>query len=86
MKRLQSLLLTIAILCPLSFEARGDMFGADVAVLGQILQQNILQLVELKKMLQAGDDTLGLLQDINRGINDSLRMAQTLGTCQGVRP
>ena len=61
------------------FNARGAPFGADVAVLAQILQQAILQLAELRSILKSGKDTLGLLEDINRGINDSLRMAETLG-------
>ncbi len=59
--------------------ARADIWGADVAVLAQILQQTILQLAELKAILQSGNDTLGLLQEVNRGINDSLHMAETLG-------
>ena len=80
MKRLlQKLVLVVGLFLPVSFEARGDMFGGDVAVLMQILQQTVLQLAELKSILQSGDDTLGLLQDVNRGINDSLHMAQTLG-------
>ena len=59
--------------------ANADLFGTDTAVLTQILQQTILQLAELKSILQSGSDTLGLLQEVNRGINDSLRMAETLG-------
>lgn len=68
-----------SLLLPISFKARGDMFGGDVAVLMQILAQAIQQLAQLKSILQNGEDTLGLLQDINRGINDSLHMAETLG-------
>jgi hypothetical protein len=69
-----------AVLCftaPIS--VRADFWGADVAVLAQILQNAILQLSELKAILQSGQDTFGLLQDINRGINDSLRLAERLG-------
>ncbi len=69
----------VQFLLPVSYEARGDIWGADVAVLAQILQQTILQLAELRSILQSGKDTFGLLEDINRGINDSLRMANTLG-------
>jgi len=58
--------------------AHADMFGADVGVLLQILAEDIEQLVQLKQMLQNGRDTLGLLQDINRGINDSLRIIQSI--------
>jgi hypothetical protein len=78
----RALTIAVAGLFPLlqfSNEARGDVWGADVAVLAQILQQTILELAQLKSILQSGNDTLGLLQDINRGINDSLRMADTLG-------
>lgn len=60
-------------------QARADIWGADVAVLGQILQQAILQLAQLKQILQSGQDTLGLIQDINRGINDSLNLLKTMG-------
>ena len=59
--------------------ARADFWGADVAVLAQILEQTILELTELKSILSTGSDTLGLLQEVNRGINDSMNMAQTLG-------
>jgi hypothetical protein len=59
--------------------ARADMFGGDIAVLAQILVQTIQELAQLKSILQSGQDTLNLLQDINRGINDSMQMAQTLG-------
>jgi hypothetical protein len=59
--------------------ANADMFGGDILILTQILTQAIAQLAQLKQILQSGNDTLGLLHDINRGINDSLRMAQTLG-------
>jgi hypothetical protein len=69
----------MCLIFPVSFKARCDMFGGDIAVLAQILQQTIMQLAELKKMLQTGNDTLGLLQDVNRGINDSLRLAESLG-------
>lgn len=58
--------------------ARADIWGADVAVLTQILAQAIQQLAELKALLDNGKDTLGLLQDINRGINDSLGLMRTI--------
>lgn len=58
--------------------ARADLFGTDTAVLTQILAQAIQQLAELKALLDNGKDTLGLLQDINRGINDSLGLMRTI--------
>jgi hypothetical protein len=54
------------------------MFGGDVAVLVQILANALKQLVELQKMVENGQDTLGLLRDINRGINDSLSLIDSL--------
>lgn len=79
MKKIKWVCLGMAVLLSVSSPAWGDLFGTDTAVLSQILQQAILQLAELKSILQSGKDTLGLLEDINRGINDSLQMAETLG-------
>lgn len=76
-KQLSVVLLTMGLAFPLG--VRADVFGADVAVLTQILAETIQQLIQLKSILQNGRDTLSLLQDINRGINDSLRLAETLG-------
>jgi hypothetical protein len=59
--------------------ATADMFGGDVVVLTQILANALSQLAELKSIVSSGSDTLGLMQSINRGMNDSLAMAQTLG-------
>ncbi len=61
-----------------TYEVRRQPFTL-LAVLMQILQQTIQQLEQLRMILESGQDTLNLLQDINRGINDSLRMAQTIG-------
>lgn len=70
-------LLVSFVLTPLS--SRADLFGGDVAVLTQILLQAMKQLVELQKIVQSGEDSLNLMRDINRGINDSLRVVDTLG-------
>lgn len=58
--------------------ARADLFGGDVAVLTQILAENIKQLIELEKILSNGRDNLDLLREINRGINDSLNLIRTI--------
>lgn len=78
-KRLCALFTALGLLLPVPQVARADLFGADAAILAQILANALQQLAQLREILQAGNDTLGLLQDINRGINDSLRMAETLG-------
>lgn len=81
MKRLKKM--TFLILLTMSFAftkpAYGDMFGGDVVVLTQILANAIKQLIEMQKVVQSGQDTLGLLRDINRGINDSLRVVDSIG-------
>lgn len=79
--RQQSIALGCALVVslPISNTARADFFGVDVAVLSQILQQSILQLTELRSILKSGEDTFGLLEEINRGINDSIQMAETNG-------
>lgn len=59
--------------------SRADLFGGDVAVLTQILVQTIKQLYELQRIVQNGQDTLNLMRDINRGINDSLKLVESLG-------
>lgn len=59
-------------------QARADMFGGDVAVLVQILAQAIQQLAQLRAILGTGKDTLGLLEDINRGLRDGLSIIQII--------
>jgi hypothetical protein len=58
--------------------ARADLFGGDVAVLVQILAQNIKQLIELQSIVSNGRDNLALMREINRGINDSLNLIRTI--------
>jgi hypothetical protein len=70
-------LLVMVLVC-LTPTAKADIFGGDVAVLTQILAQTIQQLAELRSILGTGQDTLGLMQDINRGINDSLNLMRTI--------
>ena len=58
--------------------ASADLFGADVAVLVQILAQTVAQLAQLKQILSTGSDTLGLMKEINQGIRDGLTILQTV--------
>jgi len=53
-------------------QAKADLWGGDVVVLTQILANALQQLIQLKKILTTGSDTLGLMRDINRGIRDGL--------------
>lgn len=75
-RRVLAILSAGLLLMPASSSA--DIFGSDTAVLVQILANAVKQLVELQQIVDSGKDTLGLLRDINRGINDSLAVIDTL--------
>lgn len=61
-----------------SGEARADFFGGDLPLLASILTQAIQQLAQLRALLANGQDSLGLIRDINKGINDSLMLFRTI--------
>lgn len=52
--------------------ARADLFGGDVVVLTQILVQSIQTVIQLKALLENGQDTLNLMRDINAGVRSGL--------------
>ncbi len=58
--------------------AKADLWGGDVAVLVQILANAFQQLAQLREILSTGSDTLDLMKDINRGIQDGLSVIQML--------
>src|SRR5690242_7858130 len=55
-----------------------DMFGGDVVVLSQILVNALQQLSQLKAIVNSGKDSLDLMRDINKGINDSINLIRTV--------
>lgn len=62
----------------ISQNARGDMFGGDLVILGQILQQSIQTVLQLKAMLETGRDTLDLLRDVNSGVKSGLDIIRVI--------
>ncbi|MBP9709150.1 MAG: hypothetical protein KBD78_16055 [Oligoflexales bacterium] len=58
--------------------ANADLFGGDVAVLVQILSNNIQQLYQLMEILQKGKDSLNLMREVNSGLNDVLQISERL--------
>jgi hypothetical protein len=74
----KGLAITLLIFSFVASDAHADIWGADVAVLAQILQQTIQQLIQLKEMVSTAQDSLGLLENINKGINDSLSLLHTV--------
>ncbi len=67
---LQLTFLICTLLRPTS--ARADMFGGDVLVLTQILVQAIETVIQLKSLLETGQDSLNLMRDINAGVKQGL--------------
>ncbi len=61
-----------------SNKGRADIFGGDVAVLLEILANNIKQLYQLMEMVQKSSDNLRLLRDINAGVSDALVLVESL--------
>src|SRR3989338_413721 len=55
------------------------LFGVgETIALVKILVENTKQLIELKKIVEQGQDTFKLMNDINRGINDALKLLETI--------
>lgn len=59
--------------------SRADVFGGDTVVLTQILANAVQQLIQLRQLLSTGQDSLSLVQDINRGLNDALGALNSVG-------
>ncbi len=80
MKRSKQIITVFLFLIATTFckPARGDFFGGDVVVLVQILTNSLQQLVQLKRLLSTGNDTLGIIKDINQGIKEGLAMVHIL--------
>lgn len=71
-----SILLSLACLTPMS--AKADIFGGDVAVLLQILQENIQHYYQLQQMIQQGRNADQYLRMINAGLDNSIGLLRSL--------
>ncbi len=67
-------MLTILVAMP----ARASIFGEENAALYQILMNAIQQLAQLRAILSSDQDTLGLLERVNEGIDNSVNLLQTI--------
>lgn len=61
-----------------SIPARADMWGGDLIYLAQILQQAITQVEQLRTILGTGRDSLNFMRDINQGLRDAMKLANTM--------
>ena len=53
------------------------MFGEDIPFLIQIITQAIAQVRELQSIIGSAQETVGLLEEMNRGVKDVLQLAGT---------
>lgn len=58
--------------------ARADLFGGDVAVLTQILAENIRHYHQLQQMIGQGQSQADFLRQLNAGLESSIGLLQTL--------
>lgn len=58
--------------------AKADFFGGDLPLLASILAQAIQQLAQLRQIMGAGRDTLGLMRDVNEGIREAMGIMRTM--------
>ncbi len=75
-KMITSILLSCCLFGPA--RSKASMFGEENVVLFQLLEQSIRQYLELQRILKSGQDTLGMMKEINQGINDSLNLIRTI--------
>ncbi len=61
-----------------SGSARADLFGGDVAVLIQILSENIRRYYQLQEMIKQGGDQMNFLKVLNQGIDNSIGLLESL--------
>lgn len=69
-RRLLALIVTIGMFG--SMPAKADAWGADIPILLEILSNTVSQLYQLMSIVQQGRDTLGLMRQINSGLDDAL--------------
>jgi hypothetical protein len=82
MQRMRKIIAT-ALMAMLPFfpiKAKADLWGADIPLLIEIIVNTAQQLIQLKKILGTGKESLAYIQDINRGIRDALRLARTMNS------
>ena len=61
-------------------QSRADLFGGDVAVLTQILVNNLQQLAQLMEILDTGRRQVELMEDIKREILETIDRIQSTGS------
>lgn len=71
----------IFLICSLSFFPRPNYafdFGATAVAIYQLIRQHVAELAALEELIRQGKDTYRLANDVYRGINDTLRILESL--------
>jgi hypothetical protein len=81
MKRLSTFVIPILFVA-VAFEvsspkAKADIWGGDVVVLTQILAETIEEIYKMEQILGKASETVSVLEDMNSGVKEVLRIAQT---------
>jgi hypothetical protein len=66
----------LALLFPVK-ETRADMFGGDLPLLSELIVKAVEQIEELNQIISTSRQTAGILQDMNSGVREVLRLANT---------
>lgn len=75
-KHFFSLLLCFCLLLPRP--AKADFWGGDIPLLIQLIATSLEQLIALKQIFKNGNDTLGIMREINQGIRSGLSVIQII--------
>lgn len=78
MKKIVNVLLVFSLIVFSPKNAKADIFGGDTFVLTQILAQAIQTVLQLKYILETGEDTLNLTRDLNAGIRSGLNLIKII--------
>jgi hypothetical protein len=57
--------------------AEADFWGGDLPLLAQILAKSIEQIRELQEIIGSAQNTVSILEDMNRGVKEVLKLADT---------
>lgn len=71
-------LLPVLLIFVIPNAARADLFGGDVAVLMQILSENIRRYYQLQQMIGQGRDQMDFLRAVNAGLENSIGLLDSL--------
>jgi hypothetical protein len=58
-------------------EVNADFFGGDLPLLAELIVKAVQQIAELNQIISTGRQTVGVLEDMNRGVKEVLRLADT---------